>query len=149
MPTIIKMLDLSTAHLPRRVLDMDGEGITACHPKPYGLFLWVPSDDGAFDPDPDGDGDPDGDNDPAVLEVRAYARALGCDWILFDADADETTDLATYDGNTRIAPSPQPPPHPPAHKRRRRSRAAKVETCGRCGREFPAGGECSGPGYHP
>ena len=133
MPTIIKMLDLSTAHLPRRVLDTDGDGITACHPKSYGLFLWVPSDDGSFDPDPCGDGEPEGDNDPAVIEVRAYARALGCDWILFDADADETTDLPTYDGNTRIEPST----------------AAKVETCGRCGREFPAGGECAGPGYHP
>jgi hypothetical protein len=25
----------------------------------------------------------------------------------------------------------------------------RTETCGRCGEEFPAGGECRGFGYHP
>lgn len=120
MPTIIKMLDLSTAHLPPHVLASDGEEITCCHPKHAGLFMWVPSD--PFDPDESGRS---GDADPAVLAVRAYARSLGCDWILFDADADIDPALPIFD-----------PPEP-------------VETCGRCGREFPAGGACDGPGYHP
>ena len=141
MPRIFKTLDLATVHLPHRILASDGEDITACHPLSYGLFLWVPPDAGSFDPDPDGTGEATGDNDPVVRRIRAYARELGCDYVMFDVDADEDQRLPTFDDDAEV-PAADIDPFMPVMP-------SKIQTCGRCGQEFPTGAECAGPGYHP
>jgi len=92
MPNIRLMLDLSTAHLPEEVCDNLGayENVTAHHCI-CGWLLWIPDD-------PDGSDDalrvpvPD-----VVLTIQRYARAAGCDWVLFDRDADIDDRLPTWD----------------------------------------------------
>jgi hypothetical protein len=50
----------------------------------YGWFVHVPDDD---HPDLPAD----------LAECIAQARGLGCDWLMFDRDADTLTILPTYD----------------------------------------------------
>lgn len=88
MPTIRKLLDLSTSHLPPHLADQLASiaGVIAYRLE-YGWLLWVPND-----PDDSAQGCDDGP--PAeVLAVQRYARGHGCDYVLFDADADTVADL--------------------------------------------------------
>jgi hypothetical protein len=92
MPNIRLMLDLSTAHLPEDVCDnLDGyENVTAHHCT-YGWLLWVPDDpdescSAMRVPVPD-----------VVLTIQRYARAAGCDYVLFDRDGDIDDQLPTWD----------------------------------------------------
>ncbi len=96
-PRIRKFLDLSTNHLPEHLLNNlnDFNGVVA-YPAPYGAWLWVPDDPQARADENawmyragEEDGDDFGDGfAPEILVVQLYARQFGCDYILFDADAE-------------------------------------------------------------
>ena len=92
MPDIRTMLDLSTAHLPEQICDQLGAipGVVA-HETVYGWLMWVPNHPGH--PDEHGGAQiPD-----VVATIQAFARAAGCDYVLFDADADRIDALPTWD----------------------------------------------------
>jgi|GEM_PF-1850289 len=80
-------LDCSTAHLStasRQWLDAHaacGDELIAS--TPYGWFLWV------------GEGEPE--DEPADLAtIKAHARCLGAEYLLFDRDAPESASLPTF-----------------------------------------------------
>lgn len=81
------MLVLSTAHLPKEVLDAlsaEDVNMTRTIPHKYGVIVYAHEDNR--------------DGTPAAVEtVMLYARKLGCDWINFDADADRLDDLPTWE----------------------------------------------------
>ena len=88
------VLNLSTAHLPPHLGTPGGldstPGVIA-HATDTGFLLWVPEDpdesaQATTDPVPD-----------EVLAIQRYARRWGCDYVLFDADADQIGDLPTWD----------------------------------------------------
>lgn len=85
-----RFLDLSTAHLRQRTCAGLGgyDGITAYHTT-YGWLMYAPADpaDRAEEY-----GWPD-----ELAPIIALARAHGCDYVLFDADAERTTLLTTFD----------------------------------------------------
>lgn len=94
-PRIRKMLDLSTAHLrPDRRYSYEGSaawGGAVVHQITYGFLMWVPDDPvesakGASDPVPS-----------ELLVIQGYARRKGCDYVLFDADAEVNDELRTFD----------------------------------------------------
>jgi hypothetical protein len=86
-------LDLSTAHLPEHLGDegLSGEeGVTAYAVAGVGWLAWVPDDPDAYAADyPDFPAE--------VLVVQRYAREHGCDYILFDRDADSVAGLPRWD----------------------------------------------------
>ena len=91
---IRRMLNLSTAHLPQHLGTPGGldrvAGVVA-HTTDVGVLLWVPDDPdesahAMLDPVPD-----------VVLAIQRYARDRGCDYVLFDADADRVDDLPVWD----------------------------------------------------
>jgi hypothetical protein len=93
VPDIRLLLDLSTAHLPEHLgcggLDT-APGVVA-HRTECGWLLWVPDD-------PDESATAILDTVPGVvLAIQRYARRHGCDYVLFDADADRVDDLPTWD----------------------------------------------------
>jgi len=55
-----------------------------------GWPMWVP-------PDPQAHAVDHPDLPPEVLTIARYASGLGCDCVLFDADADQVGDLPTRD----------------------------------------------------
>lgn len=84
-----KFLDISTTHLPERLVRGCFENVIR-HDYAEGFWLWVPDD-------------PQDSNDameakvpPEILRLQLYARGLDCDWIRFDADADEDDNLPTW-----------------------------------------------------
>ncbi len=89
-------LELSTAHLPFHVMNgplNSFEGVIAYKKMigadDFGAWLWVPEN-----PQDEADGSdyfPD-----EVLAVQLYARSLGCDWVMFDSDADSIDELARW-----------------------------------------------------
>jgi hypothetical protein len=87
-------LNLSTAHLPPYLGTPGGLDTTAgviAYATDNGFLLWVPDDpdesaQATTDPVPD-----------AVLAIQRYARQLGCDYVLFDADAEQVAALPTWD----------------------------------------------------
>jgi hypothetical protein len=85
MPTIRKLLDLSTGHLRPHLADQlaSTAGVIAYRLE-YGWLMWVPNDSAhACD-----------ERRPAeVLAIQRYARSHDCDYVLFDADADTVEDL--------------------------------------------------------
>jgi len=87
-----RLLDLSTAHLPEH-LGSHGlsthDGVIA-YELPHGWLMWVP-------PDPPTHAADYPDVPPEVLAIQRYARRLGCDFVLFDADAEQVDDLPTWD----------------------------------------------------
>jgi hypothetical protein len=92
MPAIRQFLDLSTAHLPKDIRDaLSAQPGVVAYALTYGWLMWVPDD-------PDGhcaDGEqpvPD-----VVLTIQRYARERDCDYVLFDADADQVEGLPTWD----------------------------------------------------
>ena len=90
-PPVRRLLDLSTAHLPQH-LGSDGlsaaDGVTA-YQLAYGWLMWVPED-------PDRHAADYPELPPEVLTVQRYARRHGCDYVLFDRDADTVADLPTF-----------------------------------------------------
>jgi hypothetical protein len=90
LPDIRTFLDLSTAHLPEHICDRLGAvpGVIA-HETVYGWLMWVP--DNPADPDERAEV-PD-----VVATIQCFARAAGCDYVLFDRDADRMDALPTWD----------------------------------------------------
>ncbi len=91
MPTIRTFLDLSTAHLPEDVCDtLSAQPGVVAYAITYGWLMWVPDD-------PD-DSSASGDEPvpELVLNIQRFARSLCCDYVLFDADADQVADLPTW-----------------------------------------------------
>jgi hypothetical protein len=85
------MLDLSTSHLPEHLGDaLSGEDGVTAYELAHGWLMWVPDDPDTHAADYDA-------VPSEVLVVQRYARARGCDYVLFDADADTVTDLPTWD----------------------------------------------------
>jgi len=91
MPTIYSVLDLSTAHLPEELRDdLNAEPGVIAHKLTYGWLMWVPTDPvehaaETIDPMP-----------AQVLAVQRYAHSLGCQYVLFDRDADVSAELPTW-----------------------------------------------------
>lgn len=93
MPVIRKFLDLSTAHLPQHIMNgpLNSFENVVAYDTQYGALLWVPDD-------PQESNDGMDESVPAeVLAVQLYARSLGCDYVLFDRDADTDDALPTWD----------------------------------------------------
>jgi len=65
-------------------------GRTCTYHLTYGWLMWVPADLQAH-----AVGNPD--VPPEVLAIARYARGLGCDHVLFEANADQVGDLSTWD----------------------------------------------------
>lgn len=93
MPVIRQFLDLATAHLPEQLgrAGLDTVPGVIAHPTCYGWWMWVPNDpdDSALsseEPIPE-----------VVLAIQRYARALDCDYVLFDSDADRDDQLPAWD----------------------------------------------------
>jgi hypothetical protein len=88
MATIRKMLDLSTGHLPPDLAESlsHAPGVIA-YQLEFGWLMWIPDD-------PDHHARGCGDGPPEqVLLVQRYARSHDCDYVLFDADAEQVADL--------------------------------------------------------
>lgn len=85
-----KFLDLSTAHLPREILESLPE-LTVAYPTEYGALLWVPEDLEDYY------GGLDQDIPEELRRVVVYARELDCDYILFDSDALIDDNLPTFE----------------------------------------------------
>lgn len=90
---IVRMLVLSTSHVPRRFIEADGDLPTGTHPTDYGALMWVPDEHQERD---DGYAALGANMAPEVLAVRRFARARGCVYILFDADGPTMRGLADY-----------------------------------------------------
>lgn len=96
--TTIKVLDLSTRHLPQATLeDLNGYDGVIADPYLHGVWLWVPDDPAAHakdypDPAESSDGVP-----TEVLTIQLYARAIDCDWVRLDADGDRNADLPAWE----------------------------------------------------
>lgn len=91
-PNVRRFLDLSTVHLsPATRDDWDGDSSRPswAYPTSYGWFVWAGSDD----TNEEEDGLP-----AEVVACRKFARTLGCDYILFDADAETVEGLEVFDG---------------------------------------------------
>ncbi len=89
---IRRVLDLSTAHLPEHLGShgLSGQdGVTAYDLDGYGWLMWVP-------PDPDSHAADYPRLPTEVLTIQRYARQCGCDYVLFDQDADIIDDLPTW-----------------------------------------------------
>lgn len=86
-PTIHRMLDLSTAHLPpeARAELNNYEGVTAREYE-YGWLLYVPPRLGSGADYPD-----------FINDIWRYATKHDCRYVLLDRDAEEITDLPTYE----------------------------------------------------
>lgn len=90
-PNVRRFLDLSTAHLSPKTRDhwtLNPDAV----PAPggvtrYGFFVWSGME---------GD-EPDDDALAEVTACQRFARSLGCDFILFDADADTVEGLEVFD----------------------------------------------------
>lgn len=87
-PRIVKVLDLSTAHIPEQysqcLHEMQAEDVIAYQHSEYGYLMWVPA----------------GEHDRAPTEIQRiidFARSLGCEYVLFDRDADVIDDLPHWD----------------------------------------------------
>jgi len=91
VPFIRTFLDLSTAHLPEAVCDrLSAQPGVVAYSTTQGWLMWVPDnpDEHALhsdDPTPE-----------VVLSIQRYARAMDCDYVLFDADADQIDDLPAW-----------------------------------------------------
>jgi len=87
------LLNLSNAHLPEQLgkSGLDTAPGVLAHPTDSGWLMWVPNN-------PDQSAAATVDRVPeTVLAIQRYARSLGCDYLLFDADADRVDNLPTWD----------------------------------------------------
>lgn len=91
-PDVRHMLDLSTHHLPEELgsSGLSGEEGVVAYELPHGWLMWVPED-------PDKHAADYGTVPEVVLVVQRYARKLGCEYVLFDQDADRINELPTWD----------------------------------------------------
>ncbi len=95
--TIRRFLDLSTSHLTaeqREYGGRDGDrsawGGAVVEVHEYGFWLWVPDD-------PKESSRASEERVPRnLLAVQLYARRRGCDYVLFDRDAEVNKDLRTF-----------------------------------------------------
>ncbi len=99
---VIKVLDLSTAHLPARLIEPHSnahvnsyDGVTATRLS-GGWLLVVPQDPDAHAADYGEHADFDGPP-PEVVAVQRYARSLGCEYVLFDQDAEREPGLPVWE----------------------------------------------------
>jgi hypothetical protein len=87
------ILDLSTAHLPEHLGShgLSGQdGVIAYDLVGYGWLMWVPQH-------PDSHANDYRGFPAEVRTIQRYARERGCDYVLFDQDADVLDDLPTWD----------------------------------------------------
>lgn len=82
--------DLSTAHLPQPEMQNIVTGPVRAIEHEYGAWVNVPS----VEDDPDTE---EWEEFPALHKVLAWAREKNARWINFDADAETTEDLPTWD----------------------------------------------------
>ncbi|MDQ0301386.1 hypothetical protein [Ancylobacter polymorphus] len=88
-PNVRRFLDLSTAHMkPRTRAEWGLAAPGHVHPTEYGFFVWA----GDHEDDETDEGWP-----PEVTACRRFARSLGCDYLLFDGDADTVEGLEVFD----------------------------------------------------
>ena len=91
--TVLKYLDLSTAHLPgnERTALQAGDLLDNDWPRvithTYGWWVNVPSDAEVYD---------FADQAPALAAIIDHARCLDCTWVNLDADADTIGALTVY-----------------------------------------------------
>lgn len=98
-PSIRKVLDLSSAHLPEE-LGSTGSwvniasiaGLVVYPLSEYGWMLWVPSNDEEI-----AEHISNYDIPAEVESLWRYARGHGCDYIIFDADGPVNEELAHWD----------------------------------------------------
>ena len=91
--SIRKFLDLSTSHVryeTLQILDLESKDSTTVLVGQCGAMCWT----GFADNRPDL---------PDLQEALAYGKALGVDYVMFDADAEEVEDLPTYESSWRAA----------------------------------------------
>lgn len=90
MPTIRRMLDLNTGHLPENTCqELDDIDWVVTHETEYGWLMWVPDV-------PDSHACADGPDIPAeVLVVQRYGHDR--DYVLFDNSADFDDQLPCWD----------------------------------------------------
>jgi len=85
--TILKMLDISTAHVSKETNDKlekdDVNGALYVIPHHYGYFVYVPEDS-----------EPETPKDLQAL--FDFAKSKNCSWIKLDCDAVEYKELPTY-----------------------------------------------------
>lgn len=86
VPTTHKMLELSTSHVTRETAWVLDTGKWCYVKGDYGWFVHVP------DPSDESEAMPDD-----LRWILAYAREVGCHWIMFDRDADPIDELPSYD----------------------------------------------------
>jgi hypothetical protein len=97
--TVRKFLDLSTVHLTpeqREYGGRDGDsaswGGAIVDVRKYGFWMWVPDD-------PKESSRTMEERVPKnLLAVKIYARRHGCDYVLFDTDAERNRDVEAFDG---------------------------------------------------
>lgn len=93
-PTVLKMLDLSTCHLPEHL----GGGLNGCDgviasERTHGWLMWVPEDPVAHAADyVHRHGVPS-----EVVAIQLRARDFGCDYVLFDAAGTIDPSLPTWE----------------------------------------------------
>jgi hypothetical protein len=94
MPHVRQFLDVSTAHLTpecRRWLDNeaeDGPTYSGC----YGYVTWA-----CVNPDDHAEVMEDEDRPDVLTAIFQRAASLGCDYVLFDRDAEEDEALPVFD----------------------------------------------------
>lgn len=122
MPTIFKMLDLSTKHLPEDVHDeLNAHDGVIADERDYGWLLWVPEDIDKhieeFTPESEPMTPPDdpsygdvhhaevqdrqlAENEtipPSVVAIWRFAEKHDCEYVLIDRDGAEYPALTRYD----------------------------------------------------
>jgi len=96
---ILKMLDLSTAHLPENVCQNlnDYPGVTADERSMYGWLGWVPEDIDAHLAEYNDVREPEELPPSELVTIWRYAQAHGCKYVLLDRDANLNPDLPTWE----------------------------------------------------
>ncbi len=90
-PNVRRFLDLSTAHLSPAIRDLWTLSPDLIPPPGgstrYGFFIWSGADDLDIAEE---------DMPAEVKACQLYARSVGCDYILFDADAEQVEGLEVF-----------------------------------------------------
>lgn len=85
-PEILKMLVLSTGHLPQDVLNgLPGHEHVLAWRTDYGAIVYANADTSEL-----------GEEDRPIAELLAEAVRLGCDYVMLDCDASYTNRLKSY-----------------------------------------------------
>ena len=82
-PEIAKMLVLSTAHVTRETAEWLNTETVGYRKGDYGWIIYT-------------DADPD-ELAPELVACLEFAKAQGCEWIMFDCDADKIDSLETFE----------------------------------------------------